>query len=153
MNEFITNPTVQAVMQVLAVIGFGCLVHLFCRRARKGYENWRKRQDELDKAPREFRDYVLGRLQVLIDTNQPIDALKIYDIINGPDGRLHAKQGCRINIDVGPNDQYYIVAVGNDKWRAKLLMPKVIPPHWKESDWPLDVATLNQCNEMYRITY
>lgn len=152
MNEFITNPTVQAVMQILAVIGFGCLVHLFYRRARKGYEDWRKRQDELDKVPREFREYVLGRLQVLINTQQEITIPDVYAILNSPDGHRYSAQGCRLCVNPGVNGQYFIVTVYNDKWRCKLLMPNDIPPHWNENDWPLSVTRLNQCNEMVRIT-
>lgn len=151
MNEFITNPTTQTVLQVLAAIGAVCLFQLFMLRTRKAYLGWRAQQDKLDKIPRDWREYVLGRLQVMIDTAQQITIKSVYEILDGPDGLRYFNQGCRLRVDPGIYGHCLVVTVYNNKWGCKLLVPVTIPTHWSESDWPLNVAILNQCREMVRI--
>lgn len=152
MNEFITNPNTQAVLQILAAVGAVCLIRLFCRRARNSYLEWRERQDELDKIPGDFREHVLDRMQVLVNSGREITLQTIYDTVNGPTVSRYAAQGCRFSVDVGVGGTCFVVMVYNDKWRCKLLMPKTIPAHWGENDWPLDLNILNQCRAMIRNT-
>lgn len=153
MNEFMTNPTVQAVLQVLAAIGAVCLIRLFQLRARKAYLDWRDSQDKLDKIPWDFREHVLDRLQVLINNRREITIQSVYEFLDGPGTRKFIDLGCRFSVDYGVGGTCFVVTVSNDKWLSKVLVPTTIPTYWDGNDWPLNLAILNQCRAMVRITY
>lgn len=153
MNEFMMNPTVQAVLQVLAAIGAVCLIRLFQLRVRKAYLEWRENQDKLDKIPLDFREHVLERLQVLIDSRREVTIQTVYEILDGPGTSNYIGLGCQFSVDYGVDGECFIVNIFNDKWLSKLLVPTTIPIYWGENDWPLNLAVLNQCRTMVRITY
>lgn len=152
MNEFVMNPTVQAVLQVLAAIGAVCLIRLFQLRVRKAYLDWRDSQDKLDKIPWDFREHVLDRLQVLIDSRREITIRSVYEILDGPGNRKYIELGCRFSVDHGIGGECFIVTIYNDKWLSKLMVPTTIPTYWGENDWPLNLTILNQCRAMVRVT-
>lgn len=150
MNELLATYVGQSLMQLLALIGIVFLARAVIRWAHKQYVDMRERHDKLTRVPREFRHFVLARVQVLLDSGVPLDAKLLYDISNEPTARGYTSEGCRIHVD-SVSDKCFILVVGNDKWRCKLLVPNVIPPHWEKTDWPLDVTLLNQCNGMYPV--